>query len=196
MISIFENYFKILVKERINEYNTSLSTFYQGEQKASITLFDNLLSGHTRITKGLIVANDFNFGNPHVVNYIFTRLLQSKKELSKIGVDFFELMRLYDMNDPHKYIKGTKYLHVNWYDFLDVFEIRNKIIHGAENSGLSIRRITSFCSNAMEAMDIASHISRTSEYKDFIDTIEKQRKQLTKLKQEEAIRKSRAKNSP
>jgi hypothetical protein len=72
MISIFENYLKILIKERIDEYDISPSELYQGEAAAPIKLLDNLISSQSRITKGLIIANDFKFANLQVINKVFT----------------------------------------------------------------------------------------------------------------------------
>lgn len=57
MITIFESFFRTLIKERIDEYNIPLATFYKGEQTAPIALFDKLLNSKPRqITKGIIVA--------------------------------------------------------------------------------------------------------------------------------------------
>ena len=72
MTTIFESFFKMLIKERIDENNIPLSTFYKGEQTAPIALFDKLLSSKPRqITKGLIVSNNFNFANLNELNQIF-----------------------------------------------------------------------------------------------------------------------------
>jgi hypothetical protein len=100
-------------------------------------------------------------------------------------------MRLFDMDNPHRYIKGTRYLHANWHNFVNVFDVRNSIIHRADHSGLSVKAIISFCSNALEAMHIASHISTISEVKDFVNTINRQHRGLIELRREEALIRSK-----
>jgi hypothetical protein len=174
LVSIMENFFRDLIQQRVDEYNLSLNLFFQGHITIAVGRFNEML-GKKNITRGTIVANEFNFANYKEINDKFTDLLKSDEKFEKLGMDFFSAVKKIDWYDPYRIFKGAKSMNKNWDNFQKVFDIRNDIVHNMADANLSISQIASMSDNALNVMDAASYISMLSEM-DRIIRIMKSRK--------------------
>lgn len=127
-VTIIESYLKYHVIRIIDDYQLDI-----------ISLFDNkefLVSIHNidyikkkDFTKGRIVATNFNFQNPNDINFVFSKLLQ---------VDFFSLLReilaMKMFTKSTRFSKKTNQLLKYWDEFIEIFEIRNEIIHSVKKT--------------------------------------------------------------
>lgn len=183
LVSVMEDFFKTLVRERVDEYKIPLSLLYSGEAKMSIRHLDELLSNKKNGTRtiGEIIANESSFANFMEINTLFTKLLKSDKKFGRCGKDFLSGIKQLDWYNPYKKkFSRAKSLNKNWDNFQKVFDVRNDIVHRMKNAELSIHQIASLSDNALNAMDAASAITQLSE----IDVIVKIMKSNNTLKEE------------
>lgn len=183
LVSVMEDFFKTLVRERVDEYKIPISSLYSGEAKMSIHHLDELLSNKKKgtHTTGEIIANESSFANFREINTLFTKLLKSDKKFGRCGKDFLSGIKQLDWYNPYKEeFKRAKSLNKNWDNFQKTFDIRNDIVHRMKNAELSIHQIASLSDIALNAMDAASAITQLSE----MDVIAKIMKSKKTLKEE------------
>jgi len=87
-------------------------------------------------------------------------------------MDFFDAVKKIDWFDPYKYVKGARAIFYNWNNFLNMFELRNKIIHEIEFNKLSYSKIASICDNTMNFLDATVFIFEPQFRTSVIDRLE------------------------
>jgi hypothetical protein len=111
------------------------------------------------VTKGEYVGSSSNFANPHMINILFTRLLNLDSDFSELNKDFFETVKKIDWYNPYKYEKGRRPLHKNWNRFMEMFELRNQIVHNMKEVELSQTMLSSNCENTMNFLEAAIFVA-------------------------------------
>lgn len=111
---------KLLVKDIIDNFGLDVDGLFQNDE-ISIKLSD--LRNFNEITIGKIIATNFNFQNIREINFVMSNLLQ---------LDFLNTVKEViesDYTPTSEYSKQAKTLRDNWESFLNIFELRNKIVH-------------------------------------------------------------------
>jgi hypothetical protein len=170
LVSIMEYFFRNLIHQRIDEYNISLDKFLDGHVMIPVGRFDEMLGMRNKLilTRGQVVANEFNFANYKEINKIFTAFLKSNEKFDKLGIDFFSAVKKIDWHDPLRIFEGAVSMNKNWDNFQKLFDVRNNIVHDMADANLSAHQIASISDNALNVMDAASYITMLSEIDEIV----------------------------
>jgi hypothetical protein len=114
--------------------------------------------GKKEVTKGEYVASLSGFANPQRIEKLFTDLLDLDSDFSKLNMDFFEVVKKIDWYNPYKYVKGSRPMSENWNRFMEMFGLRNQIVHEMKDVDLSKTILSSNCDNTMNFIDASIFI--------------------------------------
>ena len=140
-----------------------------------------MLIDYPDMTKGQCVVVQNDFTNPYNINKIATFVLKQDKKFNNINMDFFNAVKKIDWYDPYKYVKGfdnaeiieaVKPLTENWDNFVDMFELRHKIIHEMNDDFIPIGKLASMCDSTMNFIDAADFIFMMEHRKDVLERLE------------------------
>lgn len=130
-VSVIENFCKNKVIFIIDENNLNVnSLFSRNEMTINIEIINEIKK--KEFTKGRLTAINFNFQNPDDINYVFSRLF---------NINFFETIFGYvEIKENKEKIKKNdevllelkKLIH-EWDEFLELFDIRNQIVHSLKS---------------------------------------------------------------
>ena len=145
LVSSFECYLINRAQRYVEAYNTDLSI-----------LFDEVRDD--RKPKGKIVASSFNYANLNDVNYVFSKLLNMDflsevKKWSEIN------FRDYYYESEH--ILWASPLHRNWNNFIQIFELRDQIVHKMKKFVLHYKEIRNLAENILDFLVTCSVIIPT-----------------------------------
>jgi hypothetical protein len=188
LVSIMEDFFKTLVKGTVDRYNLQLSLLYEGEVSMRLGILDEMLKRRNNkliLTRGQIVANEFNFANYEVINTKFTALLNSKEKFGELGIDFFSAIKKLEWYDPLEIFKGAKPMNENWDNFEKIFFVTNEIVHHMIDVNLSRDEIISLCDNTLNVMDAASFICMLSKMNKIVKIMKSQKTKREEIKEAE-----------
>lgn len=95
LVATIEDCLRNLARRIIDEYQLDVSKIINENITLPISLLDRIAD--KELTKGRLVASNFNFANPHVANEFFSKLMD---------VDFFGFILKMDKKDPFSFIVG------------------------------------------------------------------------------------------
>lgn len=121
-VTVIETFCRNAVISIIDQQNIDVAPLFQkGESTIPIDSIDEIKK--KEFTKGRVVATNFSFQNPKDINFVFSHLL---------NIDFFDTIRDFKNLEDIKNDVDSKDLTgfiENWDNFLEIFEIRNQIVH-------------------------------------------------------------------
>jgi hypothetical protein len=160
-VSLIEDFLSHLILRVIDQNNMAISTIIgksnESEAEDTVKKFSGKI-GKT-VTKGEYVGSCYNFANPQIINDLFSRLPNLDTNLSRLNMDFFEAVKKVDWYKPYKYVKGRRPLYRNWKRFMEMFELRNQIVHNMKEVELSKTILSSNCDNTMNFLEAAIFIA-------------------------------------
>jgi hypothetical protein len=147
-VSIAEDFLMRLLAKTIDDNHADISIF--GSDKAR-----SFSPG--KLSKGQHIAREYNFASPDVIDNTFSKLLKTNDRFNALKMNFLDAVKKADWYDPVIEYKEytTKHLHKNWNNFLDMFEKRNKLVHGMSQIRLSNSMVATFCDNIVTFLDTA-----------------------------------------
>lgn len=174
-VGLIDYYITLKISKYIDEENINIATL--GLKRK----YEKMLIDYPDMTRGecVVVQNDFT--NSHNINKIATLVLRQDKEFNNINMDFFDAVKKIDWYDPYKYIKGfdnaeiieaVKPLTENWDNFVNMFELRHKIIHEMNEDFIPIGKLAAMCDSTMNFIDAADFIFSQKNRKDVLQRIE------------------------
>lgn len=136
LVTIIENHFKETLSFVVDNHKIDVFQLLdKNEISIPITKLDELQK--IKITKGKIVASNFNFQNISEINHVFSTIfginfLTNIKKLAKKHL----ITRLLDDKHPYKkeIEKKENYFIEFWADFLKIFSLRNSLVHSTKTN--------------------------------------------------------------
>lgn len=126
MVTIIEDTAKRLLKSLIDSNNFKVKNLFQRDElHIRLESLDALKSDE--LTKGVIIASNFNFQNVDEVNYVFSNLF--KMDFFDTLLEFCNLPQIIDGEDASHYLEDRQFLLKNWDHLKEITELRNKIVH-------------------------------------------------------------------
>jgi hypothetical protein len=131
------------------------------DNKINISIFGNdkakSYTSSSKLSKGEHIASHYYFGTPQVIDNAFSKLLKTNSDFVAQNMTFLEAIKKSDSCDVFRNYKKykTKPLYKNWDSFINMFETRNKLIHGMSRVKLSNAKVATFCDNTISFLDIA-----------------------------------------
>lgn len=127
-VTIFEDYFKDSIASLIDNFGVSAQKIVsQNQLEIPLTMFE--LVKKRNVTKGKVIATNFNCQDPDVVNKLMTTILE---------VNFFEEIKRFAKNhfiaNTSSVIKKEDLLVKNWDYFFTIFDLRHAIVHTTKHS--------------------------------------------------------------
>ena len=191
LVQLFNNVFKKYLITScvglIDYYVTLKISKYIDEENINIVMlglnrkYEKMLLDYPNMTRGQCVVVQNDFTNSYNINKIATLVLRQDKEFNNINMDFFDAVKKIDWYDPYKYIKGidnaeiveaVKPLTENWDNFIDMFELRHKIIHEMNEDFIPLNKLASLCDSTMNFIDAADFILSQEHRKDVLKRLE------------------------
>ena len=172
-VGLIDYYITLKLSKYIDEENINITTF--GLKRK----YEKMLLDYPNMTRGQFVIAQNDFTNSHNISKIATLVLKQDKEFNNINMDFFDAVKKIDWYDP--YIKGfdnaeiieaVKPLTENWDNFIDMFELRHKIIHEMNEAFIPIGKLASMCDSTMSFLDAADFILSIDHRKDVLERLE------------------------
>lgn len=154
-VGLIEKYMTLQIRKYIDDQRFDISTF-----KLNIK-YEKMLVRYPSITKGQYLVVQIDFTNKDAINKIATSVLKQDRHFDAIGMDFFTAVKKIDWYDPYKYIKGiegVKPLTEGWQNFMNMFELRHKIVHEMNDTSISISKIAGMCDSTMNFLDATDFI--------------------------------------
>lgn len=158
MVSTVETVLWNLAVYNIDKHNPDVSRVLKGDITIPVEALEKIAKG--RVTKGKIVAANFNFANPHDMDEFFTNLLKLR---------FFETIKVMDKEDPFNWIERARSLDVNWDNFIEMFELRNRVVHDREMVKLSPSQLGSLVNCTMNLLE-AGTVVGNFDYRHLIES--------------------------
>ena len=90
-------------------------------------------------------------------------------------MDFFEAIKKVDWYNPFLYVKGRRHLYKNWKRFMEMFELRNEIVHNMKEVKLSKIILSSNCDNTMNFLEATIFIADPQFINDVISQLQSNR---------------------
>lgn len=178
-VSLIEDFLSHLIVRVIDQNKMPIASIIDtpNESKAEEKVKKFSKKVGKTVTKGEYVGSSYNFANPDIIRDLFTRLLRLDKKFGKLNMDLFEAVKKVDWYNPYKYVKGRRPLHKNWNRFMEMFELRNQIVHNMKEVELSKVILSSNCDNTMNFLEAAIFIVDPMFRKDVLPQL-KSKKQL------------------
>jgi hypothetical protein len=170
-VGLIDYYITLKISKYIDEENINIATLGLNRK------YEKMLLDYPNMTRGQCVVVQNDFTNSYNINKIATLVLRQDKEFNNINMDFFDAVKKIDWYDPYKYIKGidnaeiveaVKPLTENWDNFIDMFELRHKIIHEMNEDFIPIGKLASICDSTMNFIDAADFILSLDHRKDVL----------------------------
>jgi len=140
LVSLIEDSFKKIVKDQVDLWEGNMGELFQSN-KILISISDLDSIKNSEFTKGALVASNFNFQNPFVIDSTMSKILnldffETLKSLCNMTADS-ELIPKIDAEkkEAELFLKARTDLVNHWGDFLQLFKFRISIAH---NSGPDI----------------------------------------------------------
>ncbi len=126
MVTIIEDTSKRLLKSLIDSNNFKVKNLFQRDElHIKLESLDVLKSNE--LTKGTIIASNFNFQNLNEINYVFSNLF--KFNFYDTLLEFCNLPQIIESKNAETYLMNKQLLLKNWDQLEEITEIRNKIVH-------------------------------------------------------------------
>jgi len=126
MVTVIEDTTKRLLKSLIDSNNFKIKNLFQRDElHIRLESLDSLKS--EELTKGAIIASNFNFQNLNEIDYIFSNLF--KFNFFETLLKFCELPQVIDGEDAQTYLSNRQLLLKNWNRLDEITEFRNMIVH-------------------------------------------------------------------
>ncbi len=132
LVSTMENYLRAVAIRNIDDRNVDISKVVGGEITIPLTAFDSIT--RHQLTKGSLVASNFSFARPNQINDFFSKTL---------NLDFFALIKELDRLDPYNYFHYAASLNRNWIKFMEMFDLRDRLVHEKKPITLYAKQLTS-----------------------------------------------------
>jgi hypothetical protein len=185
LVSILEDFFKILVCKLVDVNDLPLFPLYKSEASIPIGILNEMFQHE--FTKGVLIANHFNFANYKEVNDVFTNLLRSHEQFAKTKFDFFGAIKKIYWYDPPMHPRGNAPNDEIWHKFEIMFEIRNDIIHHMKYANLPIQEIFFLCDHTLNIADIASYLSMLPEMNEIVRMLESKQTKMAEISQRDGV---------
>jgi len=176
LVSTIEVYFRSVATKSIDKWNTDISKVVQEEVRIPLSAFEYISKGN--ITRGSLVASNFSFAQPSDINEFFSKALSIK---------CFEILKEFDRLDPSNYFPYAASLNRNWKSFMQMFELRNSLVHDKQPITLSPKQLKSLCNCTMNLLDAAQIVCNKEFNKNF-------KRRLAWLRQRQKAKHARRKN--
>jgi hypothetical protein len=143
-VSLIEYYMMLQIKKYVDEQNIDLSKLD--------TKYEKKLAKYPDITKGQSIIGQTDFTSTYNINEIATSILGQDDKFKSLDMKFFDAVKKIDWYDPYRYVRGfdnaeiieaVKPLTENWNNFMDMFELRHKIIHEMNEDFIPIGKLAS-----------------------------------------------------
>jgi hypothetical protein len=126
------------------------------------------------VTKGQYVALKHRLTIPQEIDELFTSRLYLDDKSRKLNMRFSEAAKRIDWYSPYIYVKGRFPLSKNWKRFIEMFELRNEIVHNLKDVELSHLILSSNCDNTINFLEAAVFIADPTFREDVISQFPKQ----------------------
>jgi hypothetical protein len=148
-VSIIEEVLLRLLAKTIDDSSITLSTFGNKIVKS--------YDPSKRRSIGLHTSSNYNFGSIEQIDDVFSKLLNTNNDFKSKNMTFLKAVEKSDSTNDYRIYKEykTKPLYKNWNNFIEMFESRNKLIHGISYIKLSNGKIATLCDNTITFLDIA-----------------------------------------
>jgi hypothetical protein len=148
-VSIIEEVLLRLLAKTIDDNNITLSTFGNKIVKSYDISKGRSIGIHT--------SSCYNFGSIEQIDDAFSKLLNTNNNFKSKNMTFLKAVEKSDSTNDYRIYKQykTKPLYKNWNDFTEMFESRNKLIHGMSYIKSSNGKIATLCDNTITFLDIA-----------------------------------------
>jgi hypothetical protein len=173
-VGLIDYYMTLKISKYINEENINITTLGLNRK------YEKILLDYPNMTRGQCVVVQNDFTNSYNINKIATLVLKQDKEFNNINMDFFDAVKKIDWYDPYKYVKGldnaeiieaVKPLTENWDTFVEMFELRHKIIHEMNDDFIPNNKVASMCDSTMNFIDAADFIFMMEHRKDVLERL-------------------------
>jgi hypothetical protein len=176
LVSSLEVHFRDVARKNIAKWKMDIAKVVEGEITIPLSAFEFISKGN--LTKGSLVESNFNYADPDQINDFFSKML---------NLNCFETIKELDRLDSSNYVYRAASLNRNWKSFIQMFELRNRLVHGKRAIRLSSKQLKSLCNCTMNFLD-ASQIVCNKEQNEGVQA------RLAFLRRKEAAKQSRRKN--
>jgi hypothetical protein len=123
-VSIIEEVLLRLLAKTIDDNNIALSTFGNKIVKS--------YNPSKRLSIGQHTSSNYNFGSIEPIDDVFSKVLNTNNDFKSKNMTFLKAVEKSDSTNDYRIYKEykTKPLYKNWNNFVNMFESRNKLIHG------------------------------------------------------------------
>lgn len=154
--TIVEQYFINQARRVVDEYGLDITELFKDEICVPIAHLDRILKEH-KLTKGNIVASSYNFADPNQINELFIKLV--KLDLSfESDFKFFDVIQKVQRTNRIRYLFRGKPIDINYEKFMEVFRLRNAIVHEMKDIELSNDTIRSLWESTINILDASNMI--------------------------------------
>lgn len=112
-----EVYFRSIAINSIDKWNTHISRVVQQEVRIPLSVFEYISKGN--LTRGSLIASNFNFATLDDIDEFFSKALRIK---------CLETLREFDRLDPSNYFHYAASLNRNWKSFMQMFDLIQALI--------------------------------------------------------------------
>ena len=130
----------------------------------------------TILSNWLYLALSNSFSNPDTIDDLFTEILKLDNDFHKLNLTFFDAVKKIDRYSPYKHFEGRRPMSVNWNRFIDMFELRHRIVHNLKHVDLSNTILTSNCDNTVSFLEAAEFIFDPKFKMDVISQLESKKR--------------------
>lgn len=180
--TVYKKYLIVSCVSLIEKYITRRIRGYINEQKLDVSKFTTDLTYEKMLkkypdkqfTKGQSVVAQHDFTSLYVINNVAGCALNQDERFKEIGLDFFTAVKKLDWYDPYMYIKGirgVKPLTENWDNFMNMFDLRHRIIHEFDQNPISVSTVANMCDSTMNFLDATDYIFMMQYREDVLDRI-------------------------
>jgi hypothetical protein len=183
LVSTIEVYFRSIAINSIDKWNTDISKVVQQEVRIPLSVFEYISKGN--LTRGSLIASNFNFAKPSDIDEFFSKAL---------GIECLETLKEFDRLDPSNYFHYAASLNRNWKSFMQMFELRNRLVHDKQPITLSPKQLRSLCNCTMNLIDAAQIVCNGELNDDFMSRLGwlRQRQQAKQARRKNKLKQARS----